>query len=142
MKKQNQELWEKMWDSKTQEAFDQMGEEDPELLKLVEEIPVEKIWARPGLPLREKSLITLSSRLALGRWDQVSLHMKSFLHMGGTEKELREVCIHLSIYCGFPAMIRAITTLNEVIKESATYKVFPRTPLRWILFSRCVIFHT
>ena len=77
----------------------------------------ESIWCRAGLPLREKSLITISSQVALGRWDQVKLHMKSFLHLGGKQAELTEMLIHLALYCGFPAAVAGFRTLDEVLAE-------------------------
>jgi alkylhydroperoxidase/carboxymuconolactone decarboxylase family protein YurZ len=77
----------------------------PEFAKLVDEFGLQKIWSRKGLPLREKSLLTISSQAALGRWDQVEIHMKSFLHLGGTKEDLKEVLIHLAMYCGFPTAI-------------------------------------
>lgn len=114
MKASNQSLWEKMWDAKTLAQFEALAKSDPDLARLVEEVAVERIWARPGLELREKSLVTLSSQFALQRWDQVKIHMESFLHMGGTTDELRAVCIHLSIYCGFPSMLQGLGILREI----------------------------
>ena len=86
----------------------------PEFARLVDEFALERIWSRKGLPLREKSLITISSQAALGRWDQVELHMKSFLHMGGKIEELTEVLIHLALYCGFPAAIAGFKVLEGI----------------------------
>lgn len=114
MTPKNQALWEKMWDPQTLAQFEALAKADPEIAKLVEEVAVERIWSRPGLELREKSLVTLSSQFALQRWDQVRLHMLSFLHMGGTAQQLRAVCVHLSIYCGFPSMLQGLSILREI----------------------------
>ena len=54
----------------------------PELAKLVDDFGLDKVWSRKGLPLHEKSLITVSSQVARGDWYQVEAHMKSFLHWG------------------------------------------------------------
>jgi len=89
-------------------------EADPDVSKLIEEIALERIWPRPGLELKEKSLITITSQAALGRWDQVERHMKGFLHMGGDVGKLKEVFIHLSIYCGFPTMVSGLEILKKV----------------------------
>lgn len=89
-------------------------ETEPDLAKIIEECSVDRIWARKKLPLREKSLITLASQVALGRWDQVKLHSQSFLHLGGTREELKEIFIHLGNYCGFPATVAAFQILKQI----------------------------
>lgn len=114
MKKTNQELITKIFGNEVRKVMSELATDDPELSQLIEEIPIEKIWARPGLPIREKSLVTISSQIAMQRWDQVQLHMESFLHLGGTKAELREVCIHLSVYCGFPATLAALKVLKDL----------------------------
>ena len=86
----------------------------PDLALLVEECAIDRIWGREGLPLREKSLITISSQVAMGRWDQVKLHSKSFIHLGGTLDELRNVFIHLGNYCGFPVTVAGFRMLEEI----------------------------
>lgn len=114
MDQKTDELLSKLFGQELQRDIRELEKTDPELFSLITEIPLGKVWARPGLPLREKSLITIASQAALGRWDQVRLHMQSFLHIGGSREELREVCIHLAIYCGFPAMVASMRVLKEL----------------------------
>jgi 4-carboxymuconolactone decarboxylase len=116
MKKANQALLSAIFGSEAQTMVEEAVAVDPDVAVLIEEIPLERIWSRPGLPLREKSLVTLASQIALERWEQVELHMRSFLHIGGTARELREICFQLSVYCGFPVMIRAIRIAHDVIE--------------------------
>ncbi len=80
-----------------------LEELDPELNFLIQSIPYDQFWSRPGLSTRDKSLATVSALIALGREEQIQIHMRGFLHSGGTEEELRNILIHLAIYCGFPA---------------------------------------
>lgn len=94
------------------ELAERLEKDDPEVALLVEEVATDRIWSRKELPLREKSILTIAANVSLQRWDQVEVHMKSFLHLGGKKRELREMMIHLSIYCGFPAMLNGLKVLN------------------------------
>lgn len=85
--------------------------------KLVDEYATKRIWMRDKLPLREKSLITISSQITANKWDQVERHMRSFVNLGGTIEELNEVCLHLSVYCGFPTMLSADEIVEKISNE-------------------------
>ena len=91
--------------------------DQPEFAKLLDEVAFERFWGREGLSFREKSIVTLSSQIALGRWDQVETHMRSFLHLGGTEKDLKNILFHLGLYCGFPVIVAGLRVLEEVKKK-------------------------
>lgn len=78
------------------------------------------IYQRPGLPLRERQIATLSMLMAMGGKDrQVKVHMRAAMRIGMTEDEIRELVIQLAAYCGFPAAINAMAQLNEVLAEDA-----------------------
>jgi len=48
--------------------------------------------------------------------------MKSFLHFGGTAKELSEVLFHLTVCCGFPAVISSFRVLKGMKAEVSSVK--------------------
>ena len=89
---------------------------DPDFNSLTQSIAYDTIWAREGLKIREKSLITIAALIAMGKEEQTKIHMRGFLRSGGTEKELRNVLIHLSVYCGFPAAMNGLDALKDVIR--------------------------
>ena len=95
---------------------------DAELAQLVCDIPIGQIWMRPGLALKDKSIATISSQVAMGRWDQVANHCESFLLMGGTVTELKALFVHLSVYCGWPATLTAHRVLQETLKAKKLSK--------------------
>lgn len=90
---------------------------DPEFNEIIKEFPYANIWSRPGLSLRERSMITISSLIAMGKEEQTEIHMKGFLNSGGSIEELRELIIHLSVYCGFPASLNSFKILNRLRNE-------------------------
>jgi alkylhydroperoxidase/carboxymuconolactone decarboxylase family protein YurZ len=48
--------------------------------------------------------------------------MKSFLHLGGTTEELFEVLLHLTVYCGFPAVFSGFRVLRGITAEISSVK--------------------
>jgi 4-carboxymuconolactone decarboxylase len=62
-----------------------------------------ELWTRPGLPRRERSLITLAMLVALGRHQELRFHLKGARRNGVTRDEIRELLLHAAVYCGVPA---------------------------------------
>jgi 4-carboxymuconolactone decarboxylase len=74
------------------------------------------VWTRPGLELKQRSLIVVSVLATLGRLTELAGHFGGALNVGWTPEELREVCIQIAPYAGFPAAIEALRVLAEVVK--------------------------
>lgn len=87
---------------------------DPQFAGITQAIPYELFWNRPGLCIRDKSIATIAALVALGREEQTAIHMRGFLHSGGNIDDLRNLLIHLAIYCGFPAAMAGFATLKKV----------------------------
>ena len=75
------------------------------------------IWTRPGLELQQRSMITVATLAALGRTDQLRLHVHGALNLGLTEEQLEEMFIHIAHYAGWPAGVTALETLAGVLAE-------------------------
>jgi 3-oxoadipate enol-lactonase/4-carboxymuconolactone decarboxylase len=76
-----------------------------------------EIWARPGLDRRTRSAITLTALVALGRDEELALHVRAALRNGLTEDEIKEVLLHSAIYCGVPAANSAFAIAQRVLDE-------------------------
>ncbi|MGH7838178.1 MAG: carboxymuconolactone decarboxylase family protein [Candidatus Binataceae bacterium] len=72
------------------------------------------IWTRPGLPTKTRSFITMAALMALGRTNQLHVHMQGALKLGITPAEIKELIIHLSQYSGVPTAVEAIRVFREV----------------------------
>ena len=62
-----------------------------------------KLWIRPGLDLRARSLVTLGILIALRAEEELKVHFPIALANGCTLAELEEVIYHATAYAGFPA---------------------------------------
>ena len=72
------------------------------------------IWSRPGLPIKLRSLLTMTALMALGRGPELRLHMRGALNLGIPAEEIKELIVHVSQYSGVPTAVEAIRAFNEV----------------------------
>ena len=63
------------------------------------------VWTRPGLTRKARSMINIAMLVALGKADELELHIAGALRNGVTKIEIREILMHTSMYCGFPAAL-------------------------------------
>ncbi len=76
-----------------------------------------EIWARPGLDRRTRSCITLAALVALGREEELAMHVRAAIRVGLTPDEIKEVLLHSAIYCGVPAANGAFAIAQRVLDE-------------------------
>jgi len=75
------------------------------------------IWNRPGLDRRTRSLLNLAMLAALGRTEELALHIRGALNNGVTPEEMREVFFQVAGYAGFPAAVTAFRTAQPIVAE-------------------------
>lgn len=73
------------------------------------------VWNREGLPLKTRSLITLSALTALKCPQELKGHVRGALNNGCTVEEIRETLLHCAVYAGVPAAIDAFRAAQEII---------------------------
>jgi 3-oxoadipate enol-lactonase/4-carboxymuconolactone decarboxylase len=75
------------------------------------------VWTRPGLERRTRSAITLAVLTALGRENEIAMHVRGALRNGMTPEEIGEVLLHTAIYAGVPAANAAYAIAQRTIDE-------------------------
>jgi 4-carboxymuconolactone decarboxylase len=75
------------------------------------------VWTRPGLELKERSMINLAMISALNRPHELKLHVKAALNNGLTREQIREVLLQVAVYCGVPAGIDSVRIAREAFAE-------------------------
>jgi 4-carboxymuconolactone decarboxylase len=76
-----------------------------------------EIWSRPGLDRRMRSAITLTALIALGRMDELPMHVRAARRNGLSEDEIKEVLLQSAVYCGAPAANSAFAAAARVLAE-------------------------
>jgi 4-carboxymuconolactone decarboxylase len=75
------------------------------------------VWGRPGLPKKTRSIINLAMLTALGKPQELKIHVQGALRNGCTKEEIMEVLLQTAIYCGVPAAVDAFRTAREAFKD-------------------------
>lgn len=75
------------------------------------------IWTRDGIDLKTRSLVTLTSLMALNREHELTLHIRGARNLGITRETIEEVILHVAHYAGWPVAITASSVLDAVWKE-------------------------
>lgn len=88
------------------------------LQELVTEYCWGRIWTRPGLSRKTRSLINLAMLTALNRPHEVKLHLRGALNNGCSKEEIMEVFLQTAIYCGIPAAVDSFRIAKEFFQES------------------------
>ncbi len=85
---------------------------------MITRIAWNEIWGRPGLDDRSRRFIVLAITVALGRWEEFALHVRTGLIRDGfTREELKEVLMQSAIYAGVPAANTAFAEAGKIIAE-------------------------
>jgi 4-carboxymuconolactone decarboxylase len=93
------------------------GDMDPDFQKITVENLFGDIWNRPGLELRERSMITVAALTVLGRWPELKIHLRGALNAGISRETINEMMIHLAHYGGWPVGVSGWHTAKEVFGE-------------------------
>ena len=72
------------------------------------------LWSRPGLALRDRSLVTVAQLAALGKTTELRAHLVGARNLGISEEELVEVLMQTAIYAGVPAANEALAVAADV----------------------------
>ena len=85
--------------------------------RLAEEAGYGLVWAREGLDLKTRSLLTIASLTSLGRAGELRVHLLAAVNNGATAEEIREAILHTAVYAGFPAARDATQIAQQVLTE-------------------------
>ena len=98
----------------SQDIFEGFNTLDP-MFNRKAQAAYDNYWSLPGLSLRDKSLVTVASLVALGIEVQTKIHMHGFLYVDGTKEELVSILVHLSTMVGTDSARRGFAALKEVL---------------------------
>ncbi len=98
----------------SREAF---GDFSPKLAELTDDFLIGGIWERPGLSLRDRSMITVAILTALDRGTALAGHLERAVQNGLTKEEIIEMMIHVGFYAGWPNGIGGTIAAKKLFAE-------------------------
>jgi 4-carboxymuconolactone decarboxylase len=112
------ELLKRMLGEKTAEETRRRWQKlSPDFERYVLEFLSGEIWSRSGLPLKIKSLCTISALAALGRVQGLELNIRMALNNGATREEIIESLLQIAPYAGFPAAWEGLQIAERVFES-------------------------
>ena len=104
-------------DAHVDRALESATELTAEFQDLITRYAWGEIWTRPGLDRRTRSAITIMALIALGRDEELALHLRAARRVGLTDDEIKEVLLQSAVYCGVPAANSAFAVARRVLQE-------------------------
>jgi 4-carboxymuconolactone decarboxylase len=93
------------------------GDIAPVLAGYTDDVLFGDVWKRPGLSPRDRSLITVTTLVALYRVNELPFHLKLAVENGVSPDELVELITHLAFYAGWPCASSAVAIARRVFEE-------------------------
>lgn len=90
---------------------------DPEMMDILQKFIFGEVFRTGNLTVRQREMITCITLATLQTLPQLKAHAGAALNVGITPEELREVMYLTAPFIGFPKMLNAVATVNEVFKE-------------------------
>ncbi len=88
-----------------------------EWMSFVTQYAFGEVWSRPGLPHKTRSMLTIAMLTALGRHDELAVHIRATRNTGVSRDEVKEVLMQAAIYAGVPAAMSAFNRAQQVYAE-------------------------
>ena len=105
-------------DAHVDNALARTGPLTAEFQELITRYAWGEIWTRPGLDVRSRRLLVIGTLVALGRFDELRMHVRAALQEQGLSVEdIKEVLLQQAIYCGVPAANTAFEVVRDVMQE-------------------------
>jgi 4-carboxymuconolactone decarboxylase len=93
-----------------------IGDFDPKLAEITDNVLFGDVWQRPELSKRDRSLITVAALIALNRPEQLRSHLRLARENGVTKDEVVETITHLAFYTGWPNAMNAVAIARETFQ--------------------------
>ena len=75
------------------------------------------IWTRPGLDRKTRSMVTIAMLAALGRHEELKLHIRATRNTGVSQEEVKEILLQVAVYAGVPAANSAFEHARRAYEE-------------------------
>jgi alkylhydroperoxidase/carboxymuconolactone decarboxylase family protein YurZ len=98
-------------------VIDRWAEVSPALEEITSRFAFGDLWQRPGLPIRDRSLIAIVITATLRAHTQLGWHVRAGLGAGLSPDEIREALVAVSGLAGFPAAWSALEHAEPILRE-------------------------
>ena len=95
---------------------------DADFQRYITETAWGSVWTRPGLDKKTRYMLIIVMLVAMGKHDELSMHIWATWNTGVSAEELREVFLQVCVYAGAPAANSAFGIAKRVYQEMESQK--------------------
>lgn len=89
------------------------GEETKRFQDFITRVAWGDVWNSDVIDRRSRSMVTLAVLMALGRDDELAMHIQAAQRIGLSRTEIAEVFLQAAVYAGVPAANSALKLLQQ-----------------------------
>lgn len=90
----------------------------PDLWEMIVSFGFGDLYSRNTLSYSQREIITLTTLITQGAFDQLRVHLQAALNVGLSKEEIIEIIIHCAGYVGFPKAVHAMGIAGEIFEEA------------------------
>lgn len=107
-------------DAHVERAQAQATDLDADFQRFITETAWGSVWSRPDLDRRTRSLVTIAILAALGRHDELALHLRATRNTGASPRDIAETLLHVAVYAGVPAANTAFALAKAALAPTGS----------------------
>ncbi len=101
-------------DAHVDRSWEKSSEFDRDFQRFITEVAWGSVWSRDGLDFKTRHMVTIAILAALGREQELELHMGASINTGITPEDMKEVLLHVAAYAGIPAANAAFAVVKRL----------------------------
>lgn len=108
---------EQLFSEEVRNGMEEMKKISPDLWDMIVSFGFGDLYSRKTLSYATREIITLTTLITQGAFDQLRVHLQAALNVGLSKEEIIEIIIHCAGYVGFPKAVHAMGIAGEIFKE-------------------------
>ena len=109
---------EELFSQEVRTGMEEIKKISPDFWEMIVSTGFGDIYSRDTLSLSQREIITLTTLITQGAFDQLRVHLQAALNVGLTKEEIIEIIIQCAGYVGFPKAVQAMGIAGEIFKEA------------------------
>lgn len=94
------------------------GDIAPKLAEITDKVLFGDVWADDALSPRDRSLVTITTLVALYRHNELGFHLGKGIENGLTKDEIIAAITHIAFYAGWPTAMTAVSVARDALKDA------------------------
>jgi 4-carboxymuconolactone decarboxylase len=94
------------------------GDIAPKLAEITDKVLFGDVWTDDALSPRDRSLVTITTLVALYRHNELGFHLGKGIENGLTKDEIIAAITHTAFYAGWPTAMTAVSVARDALKDA------------------------